>query len=72
MCTLANSAKIQTNFRGKNILYFENSTCDPLKYTMGSPKLIVSICMGKSIRIQGLMITNDYLCWMRKAHFEQK
>ena len=30
----------------------ENSTCDPLKYTMGSPILIVSICMGKSIRIQ--------------------
>ena len=30
----------------------ENSNCDPLKYTMGSPILIVSICMGKSIRIQ--------------------
>ena len=30
----------------------ENATCDPLKYTMGSPILIVSICMGKSIRIQ--------------------
>ena len=27
----------------------ENSTCDPLKYTMGSPILIVSICKGKSI-----------------------
>ena len=27
----------------------ENST---LKYTMGSPVLIVSICMGKAIRIQ--------------------
>ena len=24
------------------------STCDPLKYSMGSPILIVSICMGKS------------------------
>ena len=27
----------------------ENSTCDPLKYTMGSPILILSKCMGKSI-----------------------
>ena len=30
----------------------ENSTCDPLKCTIGSAILIVSICMGKSIRIQ--------------------
>ena len=30
----------------------EKSTCDPLKYTLGRPILIVSICMGKSIRIQ--------------------
>ena len=30
----------------------ENSTYDPLKYTMGNPIPIVSICMGKSIRIQ--------------------
>ena len=30
----------------------KNSTCDPLKYTMGSPILIVSIDMRKSIRIQ--------------------
>ena len=30
----------------------ENSTCDPLKYTMGSPLLIVLKCMGKYIRIQ--------------------
>ena len=29
----------------------ENFNCDPLKYTMGSPILIVSICMGKSIEI---------------------
>ena len=28
------------------------STCDPFKFTMGSPALIVSICMRKSIRIQ--------------------
>ena len=32
----------------------ETSTCDPLKYTMGSPLPVVSLCMGKSIRIQGL------------------
>ena len=30
----------------------ENSICDPLKYTLGSPILVVSICMGKAIRIQ--------------------
>ena len=30
----------------------QNSTCDPLTYTMGSSILIVSICMGESIRIQ--------------------
>ena len=36
----------------------ENSSCDPFKYTMGSPILIVSICMGKSIRIQ--RVKNQY------------
>ena len=30
----------------------ENSSCNPLKYTMGSTVLIVSVCMGKSIKIQ--------------------
>ena len=30
----------------------ENSTPDPLKYTMSNPILIVSIGMGASIRIQ--------------------
>ena len=30
----------------------EISTCHLLKYIMGSPILIVTICMGKSIRIQ--------------------
>ena len=30
----------------------ESSTCDPLEYKMGNPLLFVSICMGKSIRIQ--------------------
>ena len=29
----------------------ENSTFNSIKYTMGSPILIVSLCMGKSIRI---------------------
>ena len=36
---------------------FENSTCDPLKYTMGSPIFIVLMCMGKSIRIQRVKTT---------------
>ena len=31
--------------------YLENCTCDPLKYTMGRPVLIVSMSMGKSFRI---------------------
>ena len=30
----------------------ETFTCDPLNNKMGSPILIVSICMGKSIIIQ--------------------
>ena len=30
----------------------EKSICGPLKYTMGSPILIVSKCMRKSIRMQ--------------------
>ena len=38
---------------GTEILHnIENSTRDPLKYAMGSPMLIVSICMGKSISAQ--------------------
>ena len=44
-------ATIKTTFRTE-IRHLETSTCDPLKYTMGSPILIVSICIGKSIRIQ--------------------
>ena len=32
----------------------ENYTCDPLMYTMGSPILMVSICMGKSIKMKRL------------------
>ena len=34
----------------------QNSTCDSLKYTIGSPLLIVHICVGKSIRIQRVKI----------------
>ena len=34
--------------------HMENSTCDPLKYTMDSPVLFVSICMGKSIKVQSV------------------
>ena len=30
----------------------ENFICDPLKYKIGNPILIVSKCMGKSISIQ--------------------
>ena len=32
--------------------HLEISTCDPLKYKMGIPILISSICIRKSIRIQ--------------------
>ena len=39
---------------GRKIHYnLENSTCDPLKYTMGSLILILSIGMGKSIHTMG-------------------
>ena len=34
----------------------ENSTCDPLKYTMGNPIIIVSICMGISIRFKSCFV----------------
>ena len=30
----------------------DNSTYDPLKYTMSGPILIASMCMGKSVEIQ--------------------
>ena len=39
--TLKHSSVTVTHFN------LENSKCDPLKYTMGSPILIVSVCMGK-------------------------
>ena len=47
-------AKILKNLQGQKYIHekLETSTCDPLKYKMGNPILIVSICMGKSIRIQ--------------------
>ena len=41
--------------------YLDISTCDPLKYIMDNPILILFICMGKSIRIQrGCQICNKY------------
>ena len=40
---------------GHNLKY---STCDPLKYITSSPILIVSIRMGKSIRIQSGKVPN--------------
>ena len=43
----------------------ENSTCDPLKYTKGSPILIVSICKGKSIRIQRVRIEQERIALIR-------
>ena len=45
-------ARIKTTFRDKIHHYLEKSASDPLKYTMGSPILIVSIYMEKSTRIQ--------------------
>ena len=50
-------AEVITIILGREIHHnLENSTCDPLKYTMGSPILIVPIYMGKSIRIQRVNI----------------
>ena len=43
----------------------ENFTCDLYKYTVGSPILIVSICMGKYARIQTFCIlkTPKWVFW---------
>ena len=46
-------AEIKTIFR-----ILKKSICDPLKYTMDSPILILSICMGKFIRIQRVYLLN--------------
>ena len=35
---------------------FEIATCDHLKYKQNTPKFIVSICMGKSIRMKKVQI----------------
>ena len=43
---------LKTTYKDSNKHKLENSTCDPLKYTIGSSILIISICMGKSTRIQ--------------------
>ena len=42
----------------------ENSTCDPLKYKMGSSILIVSLSMGKPKRIQRVIggVFSDKKC----------
>ena len=46
---------------GTEILHnLENSNCDPFEYSMGSPMLIVSICMGKSIRIQRVKVSMNF------------
>ena len=43
--------------------YIENSTCDALKYEMGSPILIVSICMGKFIRTKRFSAYTVHIGW---------
>ena len=55
MITFTNSEdpdEMQQDLNNLKQTDLENSTCDPLKCTMDSPILIVSICMGKSIVIQ--------------------
>ena len=47
----------------------ENSTCDPLKYTMDCPILIVSIYMGKSIRIQRVNSKKTHPADVMQDHF---
>ena len=42
----------------------ENSTYDPLKYTMGSPILIVLTFIGKSTRIQRVKFNVGLKCWI--------
>ena len=46
----------------------ENSIFDPLKYTMGSPILIVPICVGKSIKIQRVKKEVEYDQEMPQSH----
>ena len=54
----------------------ENNNCEPLKYTMVSPILIVLICMVKSIRIQRLtleiQILTLELCLLNINNFKFK
>ena len=45
-------AEVKTIFRDRNTSNLEILTCDPLRYIMDNPILIVSIGMGESIRIQ--------------------
>ena len=42
----------------------ENSTFDPFMYIMGSPMLIMSICMGKFIRKQRVNIVFQPICFV--------
>ena len=39
----------------------ENSTCDPVKYKMDKSMLIVSICMGKIIRVKRVELVSKFL-----------
>ena len=49
----------------------ENYTCDPLKYTMGSPILTVSIYMGNPIRIQRVNIFINNPCLGYSSEYSQ-
>ena len=42
-CSKMSGSALLLRFKEPNL---ENSNCDPLNYTMGSPMLIVSICKG--------------------------
>ena len=52
----ARFAKIKTTYRGRKNHNLENVACDTVKYTVGSPRLIVSIGMGKSIKMQRVIL----------------
>ena len=48
--------KIKQSSETKVYHKLENSNCDSIKITMGSPILIVSNCMGKSMRIHRIKL----------------
>ena len=54
----------------KTLHNLENPTCDPLKYTMGSPVLIVSTCMVKSIGIQRVKSLTKFEKKIKKKRYQ--